>query len=895
MDTFVTCLNSVGKYFIDFSLPMLIQSSVLIVILLALDLLLRKKVQAVFRYFFWMLVLVKLLLPATLSAPTGLGYWLGDKLPQITTEQSFSAIQPTTISPESELVLDDTPSEIIKATPSPITKSTTSVNMQELDKTEVATTSSPLKPLLSWQAIVFMLWLAVIITMVLLMIQKLFFVRGLIAQSQDASGEILDLLTSCRKQMGLKRKIALKLSPNATSPSVCGLFQPVILLPQGLSEELDTQHLKAILLHELVHIKRGDLWISFLQTILQIVYFYNPLLWLANIIIRRIREQAVDEMVLVVMGEQAEDYPNTLLTVSRLAFSRPTLSLRLIGVVESKSSLRRRIQHMVSQPFPKTAKLGLVGLLVVLVTAVVLLPMARGQSKIDFHIFGITIKRGTNADKNVEYAEGSQLKRAYMEALLNSDDETITNLTSAANETTRQLRLSFNEIDKLTMMQSDYSYPPSKRITLSTSESNNNAKIGLFSGGRIKRIDGIPYHLLVVITQENDNPWQLKDARWYHTDTELQEANKVFNYHAAQSCMALAKFLNPDKAASLDPADIEKEFNLLSEKTGDFLEAKKKSESAGPTLYGYKVTEAREEVVPAVQAFVDALRTGVSDSQKLRCPESLLPKLQRLPELCQLDAIQIQQIYSNNSFAIVLTDGNRQHNGQSYQLGLTFLVYPDGKWTFNDIDWITPQTRESFINGFIDNFPNVKCVYNNDEPLAEPTQNPNSPFSATLPNGVTVELVGFSHWTDGKVQWFSPSGSPIQIPNVYEADVDGMGSVIALRVTPSDPNVWFSAQYYEGQERKGSRVPWKVGPSNLWMVPLGIERQHINLFLETSRPGLWQQTEIIPVDYKQLFPKEDEYGNVEINRFGISMIHGISCNKTNAFAKYQHSIESLHI
>ncbi|MHC4754557.1 MAG: M56 family metallopeptidase, partial [Planctomycetota bacterium] len=79
MDNLITFLNTTGKTFIDFSTPMLIQSSVLIIVLLIVDLLVRKKVRAVFRYCIWMLVLVKLVLPTTLSSPTGLGYWFGDK------------------------------------------------------------------------------------------------------------------------------------------------------------------------------------------------------------------------------------------------------------------------------------------------------------------------------------------------------------------------------------------------------------------------------------------------------------------------------------------------------------------------------------------------------------------------------------------------------------------------------------------------------------------------------------------------------------------------------------------------------------------------------------------------------------------------------------------------
>ena len=60
MNTIVEHINSAGRIFVEFALPMLIQSSVLIAILLLVDLLLRKKVKAVFRYWIWMLVLAKL-------------------------------------------------------------------------------------------------------------------------------------------------------------------------------------------------------------------------------------------------------------------------------------------------------------------------------------------------------------------------------------------------------------------------------------------------------------------------------------------------------------------------------------------------------------------------------------------------------------------------------------------------------------------------------------------------------------------------------------------------------------------------------------------------------------------------------------------------------------------
>ena len=80
MTDMINILNIIGEKFCEFSLTMLVQSSILIVVLYALDLLLRKHVRAVFRYCIWMLVFAKLMLPATLSSPISIGQLMGDKL-----------------------------------------------------------------------------------------------------------------------------------------------------------------------------------------------------------------------------------------------------------------------------------------------------------------------------------------------------------------------------------------------------------------------------------------------------------------------------------------------------------------------------------------------------------------------------------------------------------------------------------------------------------------------------------------------------------------------------------------------------------------------------------------------------------------------------------------------
>ncbi len=76
MNSTISWINSLGIPFVAFNLVLLIQFSILILILLLLDRVLRKRVRAVLRYWIWLLVLLKLVLPPNLSLPTSPSYWL---------------------------------------------------------------------------------------------------------------------------------------------------------------------------------------------------------------------------------------------------------------------------------------------------------------------------------------------------------------------------------------------------------------------------------------------------------------------------------------------------------------------------------------------------------------------------------------------------------------------------------------------------------------------------------------------------------------------------------------------------------------------------------------------------------------------------------------------------
>jgi len=406
MNTIVQAINSAGQAFVDLAIPMLVQSSVLILVLLLINLILRRRVRATFRYWIWMVVLVKLVLPPSLWSPVSIGTWFGEEI-ETSTIAMYEAVEAqrtesdaiparysrTTPSPQTDAWVDDLLSNRIER-PMPIagnegvepqppqqgretqTKAEATAPPIKTTDAQPAIVASPSN--IHWQGFVLLAWAGVAIALLLLLGQRALFVKDLIAQAHNAPAALQRALDDARIQMGVKRKVRLKVSPNALSPAVCGLFIPTVLIPQNIPARLSPQDLQAVLLHELAHVRRGDLWVNLLQTLLQIVYFYNPFFWLANTMIRRVREKAVDETVLVAMGETARHYPETLLSVAKLAFTRrPALSLRLIGVVESKGTLRSRIKHILGRPLPKSAKLGIPSLLAIVLVAALLLPMAK--------------------------------------------------------------------------------------------------------------------------------------------------------------------------------------------------------------------------------------------------------------------------------------------------------------------------------------------------------------------------------------------------------------------------------------------------------------------------------------------------------------------------------------
>lgn len=127
-------------------------------------------------------------------------------------------------------------------------------------------------------------------------------------------------------------------SENVASPFVLGVFRPRIYLPYNM----DGQDLSHVVAHEQAHIRRRDHWWKPLGFLLLTIHWFNPLMWLAYVLLCRDIELACDEKVIKELGnEQRADYTQALVacSVNRRMIAACPLAFGEVGVKERVKSV----------------------------------------------------------------------------------------------------------------------------------------------------------------------------------------------------------------------------------------------------------------------------------------------------------------------------------------------------------------------------------------------------------------------------------------------------------------------------------------------------------------------------------------------------------------------------
>ena len=185
----------------------------------------------------------------------------------------------------------------------------------------------------------------------------------------------LGLARRLARLMRVPRRLRFMRSDSISMPIACGVFRPTVVLPVEADDWHDGR-IRAVLLHELAHVRRRDCLTQLVVDAAVAMLWFHPLAWMARRAVRRERERACDDLVLVA-GTDAPEYATHLLDVARAAQGQPSRLVMSGGVAMAHASeLEGRLMAILDTARARHALTARSLATVTLVTFAVVAPMS---------------------------------------------------------------------------------------------------------------------------------------------------------------------------------------------------------------------------------------------------------------------------------------------------------------------------------------------------------------------------------------------------------------------------------------------------------------------------------------------------------------------------------------
>lgn len=290
------------------------QASVVILLVLVAQWVFGRGLTPRWRHALWLLVLARLLLPMSVTTPVSLFNWLPPR----------SA--PAALAPAAA-VGDD-----------PYARGAAPVELRE----------AKASALFSWRSLG-VVWLAGALGIPIYLAGSAFRMSWVIRRYRPVTqGQVLDLLEDCKQAMGVRTPLTLVETPAVQCPALFGFVRPRLLLPKGLLNSFSLAELRYVFLHEVAHLKRGDIPVNWLAVAPLMLHWFNPLVWYAFRRMRADGELACDALALAhTQGPENKQYGATIIKLLE-TFSRPALAPGLVGILENQNQMKRRISMIAS-------------------------------------------------------------------------------------------------------------------------------------------------------------------------------------------------------------------------------------------------------------------------------------------------------------------------------------------------------------------------------------------------------------------------------------------------------------------------------------------------------------------------------------------------------------------
>ncbi|HVO40703.1 MAG TPA: M56 family metallopeptidase [Spirochaetia bacterium] len=237
--------------------------------------------------------------------------------------------------------------------------------------------------------------------------------RNVIASARP-SAEGGQAAAALARGLALRREIPVLVHPGTNIPFACGVLRPCVVLPAG-SRTWPRERLRAVLAHELAHVRRRDPLFNAVSEAVCIGLWFLPPVWIARWFLKREAEMSCDHSV-VEQGFQRTDYARLILELASVR--RDGLFSAAHGFLGSPSTLKERILRILhpapeAQPGARRRSAGIPAVAAGLAVAVLAVTISLKETE---KLFGTWTNFGIAGPARYAWTEGGvgrQFSRSY--------------------------------------------------------------------------------------------------------------------------------------------------------------------------------------------------------------------------------------------------------------------------------------------------------------------------------------------------------------------------------------------------------------------------------------------------------------------------------------------------
>lgn len=309
-----------------------VYSAVIFCLTMLLKLLFKNRMSPFLHYAVWAILLLRLMMPLTISSPVQFF-----TIPATQTQAAIAALNPE--GQEADSAKDTQPGV-------PAAQQESAADAALTQQAEAASPDAvqTVQTVISLQSILLAVWLAGAVAGAAYLLVLYVRLRRRIAKSAvKPAKRLLQIYREVKDTLGIKAKVPLLCLHNCDSPGV--LFPARILMPVETLVALDERQIRNVLTHELIHYRRRDHVVCILLSILNVVYWFNPFVWLAVRQIRSDMETACDSAVVRRMnaGEKGNYASLVLELFSRARYRQVVLGMAHGGTASAAEQRIRGI------------------------------------------------------------------------------------------------------------------------------------------------------------------------------------------------------------------------------------------------------------------------------------------------------------------------------------------------------------------------------------------------------------------------------------------------------------------------------------------------------------------------------------------------------------------------